>query len=100
MVVAPEPFELSVRAALSVDGRGSLATTHYEVVDDRDAVVGSMKHNTVEQALEMKAAFGDLFHGMSMHVARVTETVVVQRHVERMAENPHKIMRAARKQAA
>ncbi len=35
-----------------------------------------------------------------MHVARVTETVVVQRHVERIADSPAKIMRVARKQAA
>lgn len=100
MVVTAEPVELSVRATLSMAGRGSLATTHYEVVDDSDAVIGNMKHGTIEQALLMKTAFADLFHGKVMHVAMVTETMVVERRVDRINENPAKIMRGTRKLAA
>lgn len=100
MVVAAEPVDLPLGASLSMAGRGSLATTHYEVVDDSDAVVGNMKHGTVEQALKMKTAFTELFHGKVMHVAMVTETVVVERRVERIDDSPAKIMRVARKLAA
>ncbi len=56
---------------------------HYEVVDDRDALVGNMKHTTEQQARQLHAALARP-GGDALHVAMVTETVVVHRHVQRM----------------
>jgi hypothetical protein len=100
MVVATQPVELPVGASLSMADHGSPSTTHYEVVDDNNALVGNMKHSTIEQALEMRTAFADLSHDGAMHVAMVTETVVVERRVYRIDASPAKIMRGARKLAA
>lgn len=62
------------------------AMPHYEVVDDRNALVGNMKHTTEQQARQLHEALAQP-GGRALHVAIVTETVVIRRHVARIAKD-------------
>lgn len=60
---------------------GSVISRHFEVVDDRDETVGSVKHSTREQAHDLREALTGANHLGPLAIAEVTERIVIHREV-------------------
>lgn len=57
-------------------------TTHFEVINAQDELVGDLKHATAAQAGLLRDALVKGGHNGALRVARVTEQVVVQRLID------------------
>lgn len=73
----------------------SPTTTHFEVIDSQDNLVGNLKHSTAAQAGLLRDALVAGGHNGSLRVARVTERMTVQRLVDPVHVEPQKVPRTS-----
>ncbi len=69
-------------------------TTHYEVINAQDELVGDLKHATSDQAGLLRDALVADGHNEPLRIARVTEQVIVQRLVDVVHVEPLPFPRA------
>jgi hypothetical protein len=65
--------------------RARIVSRHFEVVDDQDRIVGNVKHATRAQAHDLREALIGMKGLGRLHVAEVTERLVIHRDVGRSA---------------
>lgn len=68
-------------------------TTHFEVIDAQDNLVGDLKHSTAAQAGLLRDALVAGGHNGPLRVARVTEQLVVQRLIDPVYVDPQRMSR-------
>lgn len=73
----------------------SPTTTHFEVIDSKDKLVGDLKHSTAAQAGLLRDALIAGGHNGPLRVARVTERMTVQRLIDLVHVEPKKASRAS-----
>ncbi|MBB4619136.1 hypothetical protein [Sphingomonas abaci] len=71
----------------------SAPTTHFEVIDAQDNLVGDLKHSTAAQAGLLRDALVGGGHNGLLRVARVTERMTVQRLIDPVHVEPQKVPR-------
>jgi hypothetical protein len=63
---------------------GLIVSRHFEVIDERDETVGSVKHATRGQAHDLREALAGTNNIGPLAVAEVTEHLVMLREVSRI----------------
>lgn len=68
-------------------------TTHYEVINAKDELVGDLQHSTAAQAGLLRDALVADGHNEPLRVARVTEQVIVKRLIDIVYVEPQRVQR-------
>ena len=70
-------------------------TTHFEVIDSQDNLVGDLRHSTAAQAGLLRDALVADGHNEPLRVARVTEQVIVKRLIDVVYVEPQRVRRTS-----
>lgn len=57
-------------------------TTHFEVINRKDELVGDLQHSTAAQAGQLRDSLVASGHNEPLRIARVTEQVIVRRLID------------------